>query len=186
MAPLDPDELEELFQEPVDLEEVYAEAILQWENCPQDNLIDKTLQFYTKLYLQDDILTKVDRASMMHSLEVRAPFLDIELVNFVRRIPAEYKFRNGETKYLLKRSLESILPNEILYRQKKGFGVPIGKWFFDKTLTLNPSNSILSTGSGGEVTRMYERHRQGQVDNRFALWNVWILQQRAEWSTWLQ
>ena len=80
-------EIAELFGEPVDVEELYSEAIEQWDALPQRSLVDERLQFYTKLYLQDDILVKVDRASMMHSLEVRAPFLDIELVDFVRRIP---------------------------------------------------------------------------------------------------
>ena len=89
MGPLDSREVEELFDEPVEPEDLYSEAVEYWDTCPQDNLIDKTLQFYTKLYLQDDILVKADRASMMHGLEVRAPFLDIEFVNFVRRIPAE-------------------------------------------------------------------------------------------------
>src|SRR6185295_4510281 len=103
---------------------------------PQENLVDKTLQFYTKLYLQDDILTKVDRASMMHSLEVRAPFLDIEVVDFVRRIPWRYKLRVGETKYLLKKALEPLLPKDILYRAKKGFGVPIGSWFQSGAVSL--------------------------------------------------
>ena len=70
--------------------------------------------------LTDYMLTKVDRASMMHSLEVRAPFLDIELVDFVRRIPWQYKLRGGQTKYLLKKALEPVLPNDILYRSKKG------------------------------------------------------------------
>ena len=99
MAPIDVASIEELFGTTIDLEDVYSEAIEQWEACPQANLVDKTLQFYTKLYLQDDILVKVDRASMTHGLEVRAPFLDIELVDFVRQIPSTYKFRNGTTKY---------------------------------------------------------------------------------------
>ena len=106
MAPIDIPSLEELFSETVDIEDLYSEAIEQWKTCPQTDLVDKTLQFYTKLYLQDDILTKVDRASMMHSLEVRAPFLDIEVVDLVRRIPANYKLRNGTTKYILKKAVE--------------------------------------------------------------------------------
>ncbi|MBA3507494.1 MAG: asparagine synthase (glutamine-hydrolyzing), partial [Betaproteobacteria bacterium] len=67
MAPLGPDDLEECFGGRIDLEDVYSEAIEQWESCRSGALVDRTLQFYTKLYLQDDILTKVDRASMMHS-----------------------------------------------------------------------------------------------------------------------
>jgi asparagine synthase (glutamine-hydrolysing) len=174
MAPLDPLELEELFQEPIDLEDIYAEAIAQWESCPQDNLVDKTLQFYTKLYLQDDILTKVDRASMMHSLEVRAPFLDIDLVNFVRRIPADYKFRNGETKYLLKKALETVLPTEILYRPKKGFGVPIGKWFQQGDLAL--ANIAEPTHiSQNFITHALQMHRTNQADQRAFLWNMFLL-----------
>jgi len=73
---------------------------------------------------------------MMNSLEVRSPYLDIDLVDFVRRIPASYKFRQGTTKYILKKALEPVLPKEIIYRNKKGFGSPIAKWFSNKTLTL--------------------------------------------------
>ena len=70
MGPVDPVELEELFSEPTDIEDVYSEAIEYWDECSQSNLIDKTLQFYTKIYLQDDILVKTDRASMMKSLVI--------------------------------------------------------------------------------------------------------------------
>ncbi len=177
MAPLAPGELDELFQEPIDLEEVYSEAIAQWEGCPQDNLIDKTLQFYTKLYLQDDILTKLDRASMMHSLEVRAPFLDIELVDFVRRIPAEYKYRNGETKYLLKKSLDPILPQEILYRAKKGFGVPIGKWFQEGDISM-PGIAEQTSIDPAFLKQALEDHRTKKADQRAFLWNLFLLNTR--------
>src|SRR6185437_16420512 len=125
-----------LFSKPVDIEDLYSEAIEQWEACPQTDLVDKTIQFYTKLYLQDDILVKVDRASMMHSLEVRAPFLDVELVNFVRKLPASVKLRGSQTKWILKRALEPVLPKDILYRSKKGFGVPIGQWFRSGSLGM--------------------------------------------------
>jgi asparagine synthase (glutamine-hydrolysing) len=174
MASLDESELEELFALPVDLEEVYSEAIEQWDACKQPSLIDRTLQFYTKLYLQDDILVKVDRASMMHSLEARAPFLDIELVDFVRRIPGEYKFRNGQTKYILKKALEPVLPHDVLYRPKQGFGVPIGKWF---------QEGVFSPGADGAalvdqrfVQDRLAEHATGKVDQRAFLWNAWILE----------
>jgi asparagine synthase (glutamine-hydrolysing) len=157
------------------LEDLYSEAITQWEQCPQTNLVDKTLQFYTNLYLQDDIMVKTDRASMMHSLEVRAPFLDIDLVDFVRRIPSEYKLRHGTTKYILKKALEDILPRDILYRPKKGFGSPIGSWFKNGTLALDTG---LPPGLKSEfIQRKNADHRAGRSDERALLWNVYVLNQ---------
>ncbi len=173
MATLSPMELAELFAEPVNLEELYSEAITQWEACRQDNLIDKTLQFYTKLYLQDDILVKLDRASMMVSLEARSPFLDIELVNLVRQIPSDYKFRHGQTKYILKKALETVLPKEIIYRSKKGFGVPIGKWFSQRQLTLEDASSLPLKQQ--VIQTKIDEHLQQRVDQRAFLWNVWVL-----------
>lgn len=173
LSSLSPKELEELFAMPIELEELYSEAITQWEACQQSNLIDKTLQFYTKLYLQDNILVKLDRASMMVSLEARLPFLDIEFVDFVRRIPSEYKFRHGQTKYLLKKSLEAILPKEIIYRPKKGFGVPISKWFFHNQLPFE--NSATLPLSQDFIKKKIREHEQQRVDHRAFLWSLWVL-----------
>jgi len=174
LGPLDPQDLEALFLEPTNIEEVYSEAIEQWDACRQQNLVDKTLQFYTKLYLQDDILVKADRASMMNSLEVRAPFLDIELVDFVRRIPHTYKYRNGQTKYILKKALEPVLPAEILYRSKKGFGVPIGRWFQDGDLSLE-EKGVSPDLHSPYIARMLQEHQACRTDHRAFLWNVWLL-----------
>ena len=128
LGPLDPAELAELFGEPVAVEEIYEEAIQVWEASRATHIVDKTLEFYTRLYLPDDILVKADRASMMVSLEVRSPFLDQDMVEFARRIPHEYKFRHGQTKYLLKAALRGVVPDEILDRRKKGFGIPLTRW----------------------------------------------------------
>lgn len=174
LGPLSPAEIEAVFFEPCDMESVYSEAISCWDGCGQDNLVDKTLQFYTKLYLQDDILVKVDRASMMNSLEVRAPFLDIELVDFVRKIPWNYKYRNGQTKYILKKALEPLLPKEILHRPKKGFGAPIGAWFKKGLLEIECDRPIPHIDTN-QVGRMIEAHQKNQVDHRAFLWNYWIL-----------
>jgi len=178
MGALEAAEIRELFAEPVDLEDLYSEAITQWEQCPQTNLVDKTLQFYTNLYLQDDIMVKTDRASMMHSLEVRAPFLDVELVDFVRRIPSEYKFRNGTTKYILKKALEPILPQNILHRPKKGFGSPIGLWFKNGTLSID--NGSLLGLKREFIQKKNADHRAGRSDERALLWNVYVLNQWAK------
>lgn len=174
MGTLAPSALEALFNEPSDLEDIYSEAIEAWDSCKQQNLYDKTSEYYTKLYLQDDILVKVDRASMMNTLEVRAPFLDIDLVNFVRQIPYNYKYRNGVTKFILKKSLEGIIPEEILYRPKKGFGVPISQWYKDKELTIDTQNKIKFLNPDF-LEKQLIKHQQGENDNRAYLWNHWIL-----------
>lgn len=178
MASVDPAELKDIFAEPMPLEELYSEAIEQWDACSQSNLIDKTLQFYSKLYLQDDILVKTDRASMMHGLEVRAPFLDADLVDFLRRVPARYKYRNGQTKYLLKKSLEGILPDEILYRSKKGFGVPIGAWFKSGRLTPD-GDGMHNLVRPPFATQKLRLHLEGRADERAFLWNAYLL---AKWK----
>jgi asparagine synthase (glutamine-hydrolysing) len=175
MATLAPDDLAGLFGERVDIEDLYSEAIDAWDGCAQPNLIDRTMQFYVKLYLQDDILVKIDRASMMHSLEARCPFLDINLVNFVRRIPHEFKYRNGVTKYILKKALEPVLPREILYRSKKGFGVPVGRWFRDGAIAIDQLGTLPYMIQSFVDAKLRE-HRANQIDQRAFLWNYWILE----------
>ena len=144
-------------------------------SCAQTDVVDRTLQFFTKLYLQDDILVKVDRASMMHGLEARAPFLDIDFVDFVRRIPAAWKFRHGQTKYILKKALEPVLPKDVIYRRKRGFGVPIGAWFRNGQLGLDASAPMQSLNNAFVQAKLAE-HRDGRADQRAFLWNAWLLQ----------
>jgi asparagine synthase (glutamine-hydrolysing) len=175
MSTVDPEEFGKLLEEPADIEEVFSEAIEYWDGCRQDNLVDRTIQYYVKLYLQDDILVKVDRASMMNSLEARAPFLDIELVDFIRRIPHEYKYRHGQTKYILKKALEPVLPRDVLYRKKQGFGVPVGRWFREGAFSTD------AAPGAGPVPRAFvetkqRSHAAGRSDERAFLWNHWVLQ----------
>ena len=126
------------------------------------------------MYLQDAILAKVDRASMMHSLEVRAPYLDIEVVDFVRKIPARFKYKNGITKYIIKKSMEGLLPPEIIFRTKHGFGMPIGLWL--KKGILNFNEELKNIGLQPEYSKkLYSEHISGQKDNRLGLWNMWLL-----------
>lgn len=174
MAPVSLPALEELFSEKIDIEDLYSEAIEQWENCAHENLVDKTLQFYTKLYLQDDILVKVDRASMMHSLEVRAPFLDIDLVNFVRKIPSAYKLRHGQTKYILKKALEGVLPDQVLYRSKKGFGIPAAEWWRNGKLRIDDVQ--FPTLNREPIQNKIAAHLSGQSDEAAFLWCFYVLQ----------
>jgi asparagine synthase (glutamine-hydrolysing) len=176
MAPLAPSELDELFRAPVDLDDVYSEAIEVWDSNPGADTIERTIAFYLRLYLQDDILVKVDRASMLHSLEVRAPFLDIELVDFLRRLPACMKLRGGTGKYILRQAARPLLPASILARSKQGFALPIGDWLASGKLDV--------TGTvAGERAPFYkhrlDQQRQHVADHRLYLWSEIALQQSA-------
>ncbi len=173
MGPLRLEEINDYFGDKNSTEEIYSEAIEAWESGGASaDPVDRTLQFFTRLYLQDDILAKVDRASMLHSLEARSPFLDIEVVNFARRLPHSVKFRDGTTKWILKKALESILPHEIIYRKKKGFGMPVGAWlregkFIPKAPQAQNSNKFFEN--------RLRAHQLGKSDERLFLWaqTVW-------------
>jgi asparagine synthase (glutamine-hydrolysing) len=174
LGTLGAEEINELFAEETAIEELYSEAIEYWDKCKGMNLSDKITYLYIKMYMQDDILTKVDRASMLNSLEVRTPFLDIDFINFARRIPHQYKYRNGETKYLLKKALEQILPEDILYRQKEGFSVPISKWFSEGRipLTFPTQKTPFNTNF---VKKYYQEHQNHQAEHYSFLWNYCLL-----------
>lgn len=167
MAPLAPSELDEVFGEPVELEDVFSEAIETWDNCASNDPVERAIAFYTRLYLQDDILVKVDRASMLNSLEVRSPFLDRDVVDFARRLPANYKLRGGETKYILRQVAKPLLPEEILTRRKQGFALPVGQWFADEKI----GSPYTVTGTRGPFWReRLNEQRQHSTDNRLYLW----------------
>jgi asparagine synthase (glutamine-hydrolysing) len=172
MGALEPRQLGELFEETIDQEEVYSEAIEAWDRCRQPNIVDRALQFWTQLYLQDGILAKVDRASMMCSLEARSPFLDIEVVDLARRIPWYHKLCGSETKWILKEALEPILPREIIHRPKKGFGMPIGRWFREGKFRFGPVAGL----NHAFAERKLREHLAGKVDERLFLWCYWLLE----------
>ena len=172
MSPLAPSELETLFRQPVDLDDLYSESIDAWDSCESRDPIDRTIAFYIRLYLQDDILVKVDRASMLHSLEVRAPFLDCELVDFARRLPSDMKLRGGTTKWILKRAAATLLPPEIIQRPKQGFGVPIGQWFRDGVI---PSGDPAFAVNRDFHATKQQDHLAERSDERAYLWSEWIL-----------
>jgi asparagine synthase (glutamine-hydrolysing) len=175
MGPLDAQEIGELFGSKPDPEELYSEAIAAWNHPSARNDIDRTIQFYVRLYLQDDILVKTDRASMMHRLEARCPFLDIDVVDFARRIPSSYKLRGGITKYILKKAVRGLIPDRVIDRPKKGFGVPVGTWFKNGDLTLN-SSAATKEIDWLWINRRLADHRAGRRDDRALLWCAWLLQ----------
>jgi len=176
MSSLEPRDLALLFREPMNDEELYSEAIAAWDRCAQPNLVDRALQFWTNLYLQDGILAKVDRASMMCSLEARSPFLDIEFVNLARRIPWQLKLRGGETKWILKKALAPLLPPEIIARKKKGFGMPIGRWLREGRFEFDHARTFPHLDVAF-AERKHAAHMTGKSDERLFLWSYWLLSQ---------
>lgn len=131
-----------------------------------------------KTYLPGDILTKVDRASMANSLEVRVPMLDHHFLEWATALPANLKLRAQEGKYILKKSLERFVPNDVLYRQKMGFSVPLAEWFrgplrakLDNILSSRP---LADTGlfDNRHIGAMIEAHHSGRRDHSAALWSL--------------
>ncbi len=100
-----------------------------YHKADTDNHLSRILYTDLKTYLPGDILVKVDRMSMANSLEVRAPILDHNVIEFAAGIPPDLKYNQGEMKYILKKTFHNILPDEIMYRKKMGFSVPLADWF---------------------------------------------------------
>ena len=178
MAPLDPADLASVFNEPVDTEELYSEVLNLWREDPHKGLVDKTLEFYSNFYLPDDILTKVDRAAMLNGLEMRSIFLDNDLVEYVRRLPAAYKFDGSKRKVVLKKAAQGLVPQAILDRRKKGFGVPLKAWLGDFELS---SQGAFGFGMDeARVAAFIDSHQTGRADHRLFLWNWAVLSEFAK------
>ncbi|HIW01020.1 MAG TPA: asparagine synthase (glutamine-hydrolyzing) [Candidatus Desulfovibrio intestinipullorum] len=144
--------------------------------------LDPTFNAYIRGFLLDDILVKVDRCSMLNSLEVRAPFLDRELAEFVLRLPARYKLHGLRRKYLLKKAFADLLPQKILHRNKRGFQIPVSKWLRGRLRPLMEDLLSKDSLSGHgffnpeEVRRLMDAHLSGQHDLRTPLWTLMVFQ----------
>jgi asparagine synthase (glutamine-hydrolysing) len=173
-----------------------ADAERVWDgNAPADELahlrrafgasdgptrLDRILQTDVETYLPDDLLVKVDRMGMAHSLEVRSPFLDHELVEFAARIPSTYKWRRGEKKWILKRTFRDRIPDRVLDRPKQGFSVPVNAWFRGP-LASTAEEKLSRLGErdhfdGEGLTETLDAHRDGRADNGFYLWDLVVLE----------
>jgi asparagine synthase (glutamine-hydrolysing) len=149
-----------------------------WDNCDSTDVVERMQSLDTRLYLAEDILTKVDRASMSVSLEVRAPFLDPRVAEFAASLPANYKLRGRKTKYILKRAIEDFLPPFVTRRGKKGFGVPVAEWLKGKLRPL--ARDLLSPDrvrragvfNAEYVTKLQDEHERGVANHRKLLWTL--------------
>jgi asparagine synthase (glutamine-hydrolysing) len=153
-----------------------------YNKADTDNHLSKILYTDLKTYLPGDILTKVDRMSMAHSLEVRAPILDHKVIEYAASIPHALKYNRGEKKYVLKQALKNRLPNGILYRKKMGFSIPLADWFrneikSDVEDTLFGKNSGISTFfNTGVVHRIWEMHQSGRKNYGAVIWALYMFE----------
>jgi len=131
-----------------------------------------------KTYLVGDINTKVDRASMAHSLEVREPLMDHMLIEWLATLPSSMKLRGAQGKYLLKKAMEPQLPHEVLYRPKMGFAVPLARWFRGplkdrvRGAVLGPRLADTGWFDSASLSRLVDGHQSGRQDHSAALWSL--------------
>lgn len=147
-------------------------------NAPTDDALSRVQYIDMKTYLVGDILTKVDRASMANSLEVRVPILDHKLMEWMSGLPPDFKLRKREGKYIFKKGLESRLSKNILYRPKMGFAVPLSSWFrgvlADRVRDSLLGETMKATGIFDMkfLSQLVEQHQSGLRDNSAALWTL--------------
>jgi asparagine synthase (glutamine-hydrolysing) len=144
--------------------------------------LNQVLLMDMRLYLENDILVKLDRASMMASLEGRVPLLNNDFVEYATHLPLNMKLRGLRSKFLLKRALRGLLPESILNRPKKGFGIPVAHWFRgplkEQMLSVLSPERIARNGlfDASAVARLVSDHLEGRRDNRKQLWTLFAFE----------
>ena len=162
--------------------DIYAGARGLAKICDAEEQIEQMQFLDMNLYLAEDILTKVDRASMAVSLEIRAPFLDPRVAEFAAALPLEYKLNGGNGKYILKETIKNLLPKNVTKRPKKGFGIPIAEWLKGK---LNPlAHDLLDADrlrrqnlfNAKYVQKLLKEHETGVSNHYKQLWTLLVFQ----------
>jgi asparagine synthase (glutamine-hydrolysing) len=147
-----------------------------------NNTLDATLDVDLHTYLPDDLLVKVDIASMAHGLEVRSPLLDHELVEFAASLPPSLKLRGNVSKYLLRSVAQSLLPAEVLRRPKMGFGVPLDMWFrkdlreFVRDVLTSPSARQRGCFRPDAIERLIAEHESSRRTHHHLLWSLVVFE----------
>lgn len=169
---------------------VYEDIDRYISKTDSKDFFDELTLLHERMYMMDEVLVKVDRASMMNSLEVRAPFLDTRVVDLANHLPTNYKIRGLERKYILKKIMDGKLPKHIIYRKKKGFGVPVAKWLKSE---LKPvvddylsSESLMKIGflNPQYIRNILDEHSKGLKDNRKKIWSLLVF--AMWWRKWVE
>lgn len=153
-----------------------------WQPQNAATPLARAFHVYARQFMLDDILVKVDRCSMLHSLEVRAPFLDKDAAEFAARLPVSRKLHGFKRKWLLKKAFAELLPDEILYRNKRGFQIPVAQWLRGRMRPLMEdllSESTLKAQgifNHQAVRALMDEHASGRADLRKPLWTLLVFQ----------
>ena len=146
-----------------------------YERAGTDDPLSRIQYVDMKTYLVDDILVKVDRASMAHALEVRCPLLDHKLMELIAQMPSGLKLHNGQGKYIFKKALERVLPADVLTRKKRGFAMPVAEWFRGELKEL-AYGTLFGRNDGlineTFVKNCWKQHQRLQRDWSALLWSV--------------
>ncbi len=161
-----------------------SEVVRTWmARAPSQDALTIAQYVDVKTWLPSDILTKVDRAAMASSLEVRVPMLDHEFVDWALGLPESLKLSGGDGKVIFKRALERLLPKDVLYRPKQGFSVPLADWFrgnfgraFETVLARSAVSELAEFVDIGTVKSLLAQHRSGTRDHSRTLWLVWMFE----------
>ena len=141
-------------------------------NFKNMDLLQELLYTDMNVILPDQYLEKVDRATMANSIEVRVPFLDNDLAKYAMSLPSKYKVKGKEKKYLLKKAFDGVVPNQILYGKKRGFGVPFSYWLKSSMKDFMRDEISSSDIYTQEVSKMMDEHISGKRDHGFVLWKL--------------
>ncbi len=153
-----------------------------YDKADGDNHFDKILYTDLKTYLPGGILVKVDRMSMANSLEVRAPILDKAVIEFAATLPIEMKYKDGDKKHILKETFKPLLPDDLLYRKKMGFSVPLATWFREhihdlaKRYLFDSPCGIRDYFDISAVKHLWDEHQQKKADHSTVLWSLLMFQ----------
>ncbi len=153
-----------------------------YDECPNDNPLDKEQYCDIRVVLEGCMFPKVDRACMHHSLENRTPFLDSQLVEYALSLPHEYKLKGRNKKYILKEAFKSELPEKTTHFSKKGFGVPLDYWFktdLKEELSKFINKEFVETQgifNYNYLQSLFENHINGKENNKAQLWNIYVFQ----------
>jgi asparagine synthase (glutamine-hydrolysing) len=174
------------FQDALITSDVYEPVRSALRRAGGDDLLNRQLYADLCIYLADDILVKVDRMSMATSLETRAPFLDVDVMELAFSMPGHLKIRDGERKFVLKQALRGRVPDTILKRKKEGFSIPMKNWLRKELAPLMESLlseervNVRGLMEPGEVRKLMDQHKTGRANHAHVLFSLMVFERWAQ------